>query len=648
MKKIHLVLIILFFCINENYSNAQEKYFETQYAWDFIQNGRRILPNNQNNYVISGQAKDSILYDWYSYSIEIDKYGNNYPVNRHLSLEPNYNGSMREMIKTEDGFFIAGAANDPNIQGSARAYYIMTNEQGIAFQADTVGNDEILNIMYSCCRTFDSGYFLGGEIYTGGGEPGIFPYLVKLNAQGDQEWDKVYDNYQGRGLIYDFIPAPDSSGYYILGTVGGSFFNSTGDVLLAKIDEMGTAIWDTVYDWGSNENAGKFILRKEGGFLVFGSQKVNNGDIYSVILFFDENGHLTHTPIDDYYFNHFIESVVQLPDSSYVFSGNNNPDNNTDDLNAQILKLDKDGNFMWRRQYGGEDNDYGYDIIEALDGGFVMCGRTESNTDGADVYVVKMNCMGLLTEPQAAFDYEIEDGFVSFLNESLYVYPDSIDGGFFVWDFDDNSEVIMTENYETITHEYVQAGQYTVTLKGIVCTDTSIIKKTYCIGTQNATADFSFTNEDIGLYSFSPTESYHDAAFLWHFGDSTTSNEQFPTHQFAQNGHYNISLSLILCNDTSVYTQDILVDGVGISENNNLLANQIHLFPNPASDFLQIETDIFHQNDKTTMSVFNVLGEKVLEQGFTNEINISALPIGSYFLQFKNEGDTVVKRFTKQ
>ena len=79
-----------------------------------------------------------------------------------------------------------------------------------------------------------------------------------------------------------------------------------------------------------------------------------------------------------------------------------------------------------------------------------------------------------------------------------------------------------------------------------------------------------------------------------------------------------------------------------------MLADKITLFPNPAKDFLQIETDIFldcfvPRSDKLMVSIFNVLGEKVLEEGFSNEINISALPVGSYFLQFENEKETIVK-----
>ncbi|MGB1205365.1 MAG: T9SS type A sorting domain-containing protein [Chitinophagales bacterium] len=34
-----------------------------------------------------------------------------------------------------------------------------------------------------------------------------------------------------------------------------------------------------------------------------------------------------------------------------------------------------------------------------------------------------------------------------------------------------------------------------------------------------------------------------------------------------------------------------------------------------------------------------------MSESLTNEFNISTLPIGSYFLQFKNDGKTIVKRF---
>ena len=473
------------------------------------------------------------------------------------------------MIKTEYGFFLGGILDVPDNISNARTYYVMVDEQGEFLKSDTLGPITSSNGAYTCCRTTDNGYFLAGEILTGNGSGNIHPYLIKLNAEGEQEWDSIYYNYPGRANFNDIIPAADGSGYYVLGTKNFIFTSTQGDIILLKIDEEGDTIWEKTYDWNLQESVGKFKLKKDGGLLIYGKRGLNGTG--SPLLFkTDSLGENEVIANNNHGFLSYISSV-ELSDSSLVFTGFATPDNGGNVVAMQIVKLDKDFNLMWRRQFNGDGDDYGYDIIEALDGGLIVCGRTESNTNGADLYVVKTNCMGLLTEPQAAFDYEAAAGVADFINESQYVYPDSIDGGH----------------------------------------------------------------------------------FLWHFGDETTSNEVSPSHEYAVNGHYTVTLTAVVCNDTSIYTQDILVDGVGISENNNFLADKITLFPNPAKDFLQIETDIFldcfvPRSDKLMVSIFNVLGEKVLEQGFSNEINISALPVGSYFLQFENEKETIVKRFAKQ
>ena len=158
-------------------------------------------------------------------------------------------------------------------------------------------------------------------------------------------------------------------------------------------------------------------------------------------------------------------------------------------------------------------------------------------------------------------------------------------------------------------------------------------------------SDTTFSHQilDVGELQFQ--SPYHANDIVWDFGDNTTSTNLNPIHNYIANGFYEVNLSFTLCGEAFSFTETINIEGVGISDKNNDLADKILLFPNPAAHFLHIETDFFQQNNKATMSIFNVLGEKVLEQGFTNEIDISALPVGSYFLQFENENQTIVKRF---
>ncbi|MGB1207216.1 MAG: hypothetical protein ACPG5B_16330, partial [Chitinophagales bacterium] len=407
MKKIFFILIIPLFFIKNKNINAQSKYFEKQYAWDIIHNGISIMPNNQNNYIISGHARDNDIYNWYSFSLQIDEYGNAFSPNRYLEFEPSYNGNMKEMIKTEYGFFLGGWGYDPTIVDTfslSRAYYVMINETGEHIKSDTLGNVNIHHSIYTCTRTSDNGYFLAGEITTGNTLASIHPYLIKLNENGEQVWDSIYYNYPGRAYFNDIIPANDGSGYYILGVINSS--SDTGDILLVKINENGEKIWDAEYDLDAREYIGKFLQKKDGGFIIHGA-KVTATNKYSVILNISPDGTLLNV-LNQYFYEKFIERAIELPDSSLVFTGSANPENGGFDVNMQLLKLDKNLNFMWRRQYGGNEDDYGIDIIEALDGGFVISGRTASNTDIVDLYVVKTNCMGLLTEPQADFSGDLD------------------------------------------------------------------------------------------------------------------------------------------------------------------------------------------------------------------------------------------------
>jgi hypothetical protein len=55
--------------------------------------------------------------------------------------------------------------------------------------------------------------------------------------------------------------------------------------------------------------------------------------------------------------------------------------------------------------------------------------------------------MGLLTEPQAQlYSYTNPNGnTIAFQNLSQYTYPDSIDGGHYIWDFGDGYGCILIQ-----------------------------------------------------------------------------------------------------------------------------------------------------------------------------------------------------------
>ncbi|MGB1207519.1 MAG: PKD domain-containing protein [Chitinophagales bacterium] len=613
---------------------AQNKYFEKQYNWTWIEDAYNILQNTDTTFLISGSALNDDNFLITSYSMEINQYGEQLLLNEYI--EPNYETIVQSMIATEYGFFICGWGDLAMVDAAGETYYVMVDNHGNYIQSDTLGNPNYVNHIYGCCRTADNGYFLVGELWL----PQRYPYLLKLDSLGNQVWDSIYYNYNvANNLFKDIVPADDGT-YYIVGSLAWN--DTQSDVLFLNIDEQGTILWEETYNFGSKDVSVPILKSYEGGFLMpvrqslLATDKILKLNEEKQIVWQMDNELLAVTPL-------------QASDSSYIFTGFIITP--AGDTNMGLLKVSQDGELLWRRQYGGSDNDYGYDIIETSDGDYIVCGRTESNSEGADLYVVKTNCMGLLTEPQADFvgDLDHENIIATAYNESQYVYPDSIDGGHFVWDFGDNTALITANNTASQTHTYTQAGKYTATLQAIVCNDTSIFKRTYCIGTTDATAVFEYENTDILGLSFSPQNTYHDANYIWHFGDENISYEQNPTHIYAQNGHYEVSLSIILCNDTLSFSQNILVDNVGFQENVYAENNDILIFPNPAKNAIFVETRYsFSKNKKYEIAIYNHLGQKVYEnKNFItqNAINVQNLQQGSYFLHLKDEKSSIVKPF---
>ena len=81
-------------------------------------------------------------------------------------------------------------------------------------------------------------------------------------------------------------------------------------------------------------------------------------------------------------------------------------------------------------------------------------------------------------------------------------------------------------------------------------------------------------------------------------------------------------------------------------ENSFSSASEIHLFPNPATDFLKFKTDI----EINKITIFNVMGQKIIEQESPvgNIIELKELNRGIHYLQFQSSHQIISKQFIKK
>lgn len=139
--------------------------------------------------------------------------------------------------------------------------------------------------------------------------------------------------------------------------------------------------------------------------------------------------------------------------------------------------------------------------------------------------------------------------------------------------------------------------------------------------------------------------------WLWYFGDedSSTSNRQNPVFEYQAHGFYSVKLWVSDSTVTNCYDSFSRSDYIYLDSTTGLLPLirdwKIELFPNPADERLNIKVEQRHL--PLELLIINAGGEEVKRirlKASTEELNISELPAGAYFLNFIDKDKGVMQR----
>ncbi len=300
---------------------------------------------------------------WDFWIVKIDSNGT-------IEWEQTYGGSnrtdyLKSIIQTSDGGYILGgvtASNDGDVQsgnqGGVDSWIVKIDSSGIIEWEQTYGGSK-WEYLSSIILTSDGGYLLGGE--TGSQDIGFQfgnCWIVKIDSSGIIEWEQTYG-----GSKWEYLSSiiPTSDGGYLLG--GGTESND-GDVQsgnhgnedywVVKIDSSGIIEWEQTYGGTDQEHLFFTIPASDGGYLLGGGTKSNDGDVQS---------------------------------------------GNHGDSDYWIVKIDSTGTIEWEQTYGGSDWEWLQSAIHTSGGGYLLGGYTFSdngdiqsgNHGKVDYWVVKIN-----------------------------------------------------------------------------------------------------------------------------------------------------------------------------------------------------------------------------------------------------------------
>ncbi len=255
-------------------------------------------------------------------------------------------------------------------------------------------------------------------------------FVMKTDPNGNIVWQENFGDQNFTDFGYDIVEASDN-GYVIAGTTSSGF--NTRELYVFKIDVRGNLVWEYTEDQQTADDFSSeaFALDNtdDGGYIITGFLKPEtegqNDVVYLLKLNSDGQYEWENT------FDEEVDAkgadVIQTSDGKYVICGNTKSDG-SDFLDMLVIKTSSTGVKEWSAKYGGDKDDEGFSIVETNEGDFVMTGYSKTNSNGWDIYLVKIDNQGNpIFNNYFGGDYDDIGYSVQITNDGGYIVGGSTD-----------------------------------------------------------------------------------------------------------------------------------------------------------------------------------------------------------------------------
>ena len=259
------------------------------------------------------------------------------------------------------------------------------------------------------------------------------PVEIKSPLLNNDKWTKTLNlKYEDGGSSVQQTP----DGGYII--VGGTCEKSSPDreywdYWLIKTDSKGNILWDKIFGGEKDDAAQMIKLTSDGGYIITGATEsygAGENDVWLIKT--DSNGNMMWNKTFGDIYQDFGEDIEQTDDGGYIIVGSKGVSEAQKD-DAWLIKTDEFGNIVWNRTYGSSGIDNGYSVVKTLDGGYVVTGFT-SKEGTWDVWLFKTDSEGemlwekIFVSDTYAISYSVEltdDGGYILTGWDPYYHPDA-------------------------------------------------------------------------------------------------------------------------------------------------------------------------------------------------------------------------------
>ena len=268
-------------------------------------------------------------------------------------------------------------------------------------------------------------------------------YIKSFGGSNDDEANDIINTSDGGFMV---IGSSTSSDGLIQNKIG---FES--DIILMKFDSDKSIEWVKNYG-GSRDDRGQSVVEVSGiGYALLGYSMSNDGDASNNegfhdnwVILIDSKGDIIWEKSYGFSGHDHAYNIIKTKDGNLFFNGfldvtASRGLGSTKKVGKSIKhgvgefwchKIDLDGNILWRKYFGGTNNDRSYDSVETSDGDFLIVGSSESNDidisspkGSYDIWVIKLSSNGdlLWERSYGGSKYEIANSIIQSADKKIHI-----------------------------------------------------------------------------------------------------------------------------------------------------------------------------------------------------------------------------------
>ncbi|WAM33575.1 Ig-like domain-containing protein [Caldicellulosiruptor morganii] len=244
--------------------------------------------------------------------------------------------------------------------------------------------------------------------------------IVRYDSKGNIKWKKGFG---GSGLDkFEGVAVTPDGGCIAVGASSSSDGDMAGlnkddfDAIVVKYDSKGNIKWKKSFGGDSLDQFFGVAITPDGGCIAVGFSAsddedmlgLSKGDSDAIIVKYNKEGKLEWKKSFGGSNRDFFNEVAVTPDGGCIavgYSESNDRDMaglSKGDIDAIIVKYNKEGKIKWKKSFGGSKVDYFFGVSVTPDGGCIAVGSSNSadgdmvglNKDDFDAIIVRYDSKG--------------------------------------------------------------------------------------------------------------------------------------------------------------------------------------------------------------------------------------------------------------